>query len=122
MEMSASSMLKQQESSDAWTLSPGVARRLPASGTDRRLAVMQGRVWLTRSAIGCETPEDIWLSAGEQIVVDPGTEVVLEGWPSARVALLGRAAAPSFSVSRASSALRRWRERAQWSERPAPCV
>lgn len=71
-----------------WALPRATARRLPQAPAARWLAVTEGRVWLTRSGQALEPGEDIWLSAGEHLLLPAGSEWVVEGWPQARVAML----------------------------------
>lgn len=71
-----------------WTLPKAAARRLPRADSARWLSVAEGRVWLTRSGRALEPGDDIWLSAGEHLLLPAGTEWVVEGWPQARVAML----------------------------------
>jgi hypothetical protein len=87
-----------------WTLPAGEATKLAAAPVARWLAVTEGRVWLTQSGAGPESP-DVWLDAGERHRLPAGTEWVAEGWPEARVELLEAPAA----VSRAAGAAWRWR-------------
>jgi hypothetical protein len=68
-----------------WQLPPRSARRLQAAPAMRRLAVEAGRVWLTRSQVALEPGEDVWLSAGQSLLLPAGSEWVVEGWPEARV-------------------------------------
>lgn len=71
-----------------WTLPKAAARRLPRAGRARWMAVTEGRVWLTRSGQDLQPGEDIWLSAGEHLLLPAGSEWVVEGWPQAQVAML----------------------------------
>ncbi len=82
-----------------WTLPKAAARRLPRAGSARWLAVTEGRVWLTRSGQALQPGEDIWLSAGEHLLLPAGSEWVVEGWPQASVAMLE---APQGAVSAAA--------------------
>lgn len=72
----------------AWQLSSRQARRLAPAPVLRWLAVQQGRVWLTRSQQQLQPGEDVWLGAGQQLPLPPGSEWVAEGWPEARVLVL----------------------------------
>jgi hypothetical protein len=76
--MSTSLMTKTQQ-----RLEPGTARRLAAARVSRRLVVTEGRLWLTGDGI----EGDLWLHAGETVVLAAGAEIVAEGWPSARFEL-----------------------------------
>ncbi len=71
-----------------WSLPAAAARRLQRSSSNRWLAVQDGRVWLTRSGRELQTGEDIWLSAGQHLLLPAGSEWVIEGWPQARVTML----------------------------------
>jgi len=69
-------------------LQPGQALTLAAARGPRRLVVTCGRLWLTVSGGGA----DHWLCAGEGLTLEPGLEVVVEGWPEAAFQVLQPAA------------------------------
>jgi len=64
-------------------LAPGAAVRLAAARHARRLVVTEGRLWLTGDCI----EGDLWLRAGETVVIAPHARPVAEGWPGARFEL-----------------------------------
>jgi hypothetical protein len=70
-----------------WFVAPATALRLPAAGQPRWLLVSAGRVWLTESGAG-PYAGDVWLDAGERHELPPGSDWVIEGWPSAQVEVL----------------------------------
>ena len=80
----------------AWPLAPGRALTLAAARHARGLWVHEGRVWLTRAREG-EMPDDVWLEAGQGLVLEPGAEWVAEGWPRASLSVLQ---APAAALSR----------------------
>jgi hypothetical protein len=72
-----------------WTLPRRQARRLVASTQTRWLRVLEGELWLTpTSGEGLPASEDLWLRAGERLVLPPGAEFVAEGWRDSRFELL----------------------------------
>ncbi|MEL4180717.1 DUF2917 domain-containing protein [Roseateles sp. PN1] len=80
-----------------WRLDPGQALSFKIGPGARELQVTAGRVWLTEAAgqaskqgAGKEgqLPADVWLQAGESLRLASGTQVLLEGWPSAQFQLL----------------------------------
>jgi hypothetical protein len=110
-------MSRMQESGAQWRLPAGRARRLAQAPVDRVLAVTAGRVWVTGSGRADAVAPDVWLNAGDEFLLPAGREVVVEGWPQARFALL-EAAMPARRRVSVASWLRRWRERLQWTPRP----
>jgi hypothetical protein len=72
----------------AWTLSQGEAMSLPIGPGRRELRVLEGRVWLTQRGALSLPAEDVWLNAGDTLVVEDGAELVVEAWPAARFQLL----------------------------------
>ncbi len=92
----------------AWRLLANEVRKLPPLPVTRWLAVQQGRLWLTRD--GADEPKDIWLEAGDELRLEPGSSWWVEAWPQAQARLLEeppRAQAP-FSLRRAWSSLVAW--------------
>ncbi|WP_157271532.1 DUF2917 domain-containing protein [Azohydromonas aeria] len=86
-------MLETQRSRGAaapvWTLARRQARRLGAARQTRWLRLLEGELWLTRSApAGDAASEDLWLRAGERVALPPGVEFVAEGWRDSRFELL----------------------------------
>lgn len=105
-----------------WTLARRQARRLAASRQTRWLRVLEGELWLTPTA-GAAASEDLWLRAGERLVLAPGVEFVAEGWRDSRFELLlAPAAAPGPVWGGLQALLRRARAlpRAQ-GRAPAAC-
>lgn len=82
-------MTTTHQDGDPWTarLEPGAALTLRPAAEARALAVHGGRVWATRR-VERGRAEDLWLAAGERLVLPPGSEWVIEAWPAARVSLL----------------------------------
>lgn len=86
-------MLETQRSRSAaapvWTLARRQARRLGAARQARWLRLLEGELWLTRSApAGDAASEDLWLRAGERVELPPDVEFVAEGWRDSRFELL----------------------------------
>lgn len=79
--MSQATMKISQQSPPAqWSLPAGMAARLDIGPGVRELQVTQGRLWLTREGSARALAEDLWLSAGESLVLESGSEWVVEGW------------------------------------------
>jgi ferric-dicitrate binding protein FerR (iron transport regulator) len=76
------------DAQSVWHLAGGRALTLAGAAEARRLAVQQGRVWLTLSGTADRPAEDCWLEAGEAVALAPGQTAVLEGWPAAAFELL----------------------------------
>jgi hypothetical protein len=89
----------------AWELGQGQALSLPIGPGARELRVLEGRVWLTRNGRTDRPAQDVWLGAGEAIILGSGEQVVLESWPSARFQLL----VPPLACPEAWSQLKRAR-------------
>ena len=77
-----------------WTLGPGTSMPLAAHSHGRLLEVCDGRLWVTTEGTDERAALDVWLLPGDTLALEPGTDVVLEGWPSARFRLLVPAMAP----------------------------
>lgn len=117
--MSQATMTISQHSGSAeWAMPEGEALRLDIGPGARELRVTQGRLWLTRDGADGEPAEDLWLSAGDTLALDSGSEWVIEGWGETRFQLLvPPQACPTFArrlsaTARASSSLGRlsfWR-------------
>jgi len=71
-----------------WKLAPGEALRLPIGPGDREVHVTQGRLWLTRVGTPDAPADDIWLTAGDSLALDSGSEWVAEGWSETSFQLL----------------------------------
>lgn len=76
------------DSQSLWHVDSARALTLAPSGKARRLAVEQGRVWLTVSGTADEPARDQWLEAGEVLTLEPRQTAVVEGWPAADFTLL----------------------------------
>lgn len=63
-----------------WAMPAGEALRIDIGPGARELQVTQGRLWLTREGTAEAPAEDLWLSAGEALALDSGSEWVIEGW------------------------------------------
>lgn len=119
----ATMTISQQSGSAEWTLPVGEALRLDIGPGARELRVTQGRLWLTRDGAADEPAEDVWLSAGDTIALDSGSEWVIEGWGETSFQLLvPPRACPTFArrlsaSTRASSSQGRL---SFW--RPAPAL
>jgi hypothetical protein len=94
-----------------WTLPRRQARRLAASTQTRWLRVLEGELWLTPTSGDSLPPsEDLWLRAGERLVLPPGAEFVAEGWRDSRFELLlAPAAAPRGAAAWTRALARRLR-------------
>ena len=86
--MNQSLMPQKQHSSALWALEGGEAMRLEIGPGVRELHVTDGRLWLTRAGTAKAPAEDIWLTAGDSLSLDSGSEWVAEGWGATRFALL----------------------------------
>jgi hypothetical protein len=62
--------------------------KLAAHAHARLLQACEGRLWVTTEGTAAHAALDVWLMPGETLALEPGTDVVLEGWPSARFRLL----------------------------------
>ncbi|MBY0236614.1 MAG: DUF2917 domain-containing protein [Burkholderiaceae bacterium] len=80
-----------------WRLDPGQALSFKIGPGARELQVTAGRVWLTEAngqvsdpsaEKPSQLPADVWLQAGESLRLASGTQVLLEGWPTAQFQLL----------------------------------
>ncbi|NML13633.1 DUF2917 domain-containing protein [Azohydromonas sp. G-1-1-14] len=90
-----------------WTLARRQARHLGAARQTRWLRVLEGELWLTRTATDAAASEDLWLRAGDRLALAPGAEFVAEGWRDSRFELL--LAAPAARPRAAAGLLRRLR-------------
>lgn len=84
----ATMTISQQSGFAEWALPVGEALRLDIGPGARELRVTQGRLWLTRDGGADEPAEDVWLSAGDTIALDSGSEWVIEGWGETSFQLL----------------------------------
>ncbi|MCR5884037.1 DUF2917 domain-containing protein [Rhizobacter sp. J219] len=109
----ATMTISQQSGSADWALPEGQALRLDIGPGARELRVTRGRLWLTREGSADEPAEDLWLTAGDTLALESGSEWVVEGWGETGFQLLvPPRACPSFArrlaaVARPSSARRR---------------
>ena len=91
---------KQHSSAALWALEGGEALRLEIGPGVRELHVTEGRLWLTREGTAKAPAEDIWLSAGDSLSLDSGSQWVAEGWGTTRFQLLVPPQACGRRVSR----------------------
>ncbi len=81
--------------------SDGRAFALAGADHERRLKVVEGRAWITRTQrhAGGPVPEDLWLAAGEQLTLPPGSAWVVQAVGPLRLRLCepGLSAPPSFA-------------------------
>jgi len=68
--------------------------KLAAHAHGRLIQACEGRLWATTEGTHDHAALDVWLTPGQTLALEPGTDVVLEGWPSARFRLLVPAMAP----------------------------
>jgi Protein of unknown function (DUF2917) len=81
MEQQLMSQMQQSSASAAWQLEAGRTLRLPTSALPRRVRVTHGRLWLTvDSRKGDGVTEDIWLCAGDEYELAPGSSWLAEAW------------------------------------------
>ncbi|MBX3634652.1 MAG: DUF2917 domain-containing protein [Rubrivivax sp.] len=102
-------MTTTHQDGDPWTarLESGAALTLRPAAEVRALAVHEGRVWATRR-VDRGRAEDLWLAAGERLVLPPGSEWVIEAWPAARVSLLAALPGPELRAG-GRAAVASWR-------------
>ncbi len=90
--MNSQLMLEKQHSPASstalWALRGGEALRLDIGPGVRELHVTEGRLWLTREGTAHSPAEDLWLSAGDTLSLESGSQWVAEGWGTTRFALL----------------------------------
>jgi hypothetical protein len=117
------STLMRNSQQAAWSIgvSSESALRVPAADHARWLTVTDGRLWLTADGEPCRPSDDVWLDAGQGVVLPAGADAVLEGAPRARFQLV------EAVVSRRQRGVfvRRWLRGARraWLTAPAaPCA
>jgi hypothetical protein len=71
-----------------WRLGRGEVLRLHIGPGEREFHVTQGRVWLTREGTERQPSEDLWLDAGDDVVLASGSMWVAEAWAQAQFQLL----------------------------------
>lgn len=74
--------------SPAWKLARRQACVLPAAGQGRWLRVLEGELWLTRTADAVAASEDCWLRTGQRLRLPAGAGFVVEAWHDSRFELL----------------------------------
>ncbi len=79
---------KQHSAAALWALDGGEALRLKIGPGVRQLHVAEGRLWLTREGTARAPAEDIWLTAGDTLALESGSQWVAEGWGITRFQLL----------------------------------
>lgn len=80
MEHQLMSQMQQSSASAAWQLEAGRTLRLPSSALPRRVRVTHGRLWLTIDARKNGAAEDVWLCAGDEFELAPGSSWLAEAW------------------------------------------
>jgi hypothetical protein len=103
---------QQQLAGALWSVGVGQVRTLHIGPGVRLLRVAEGPLWLTVSGTPDDPPQDLWLQAGEAVLLDSGAEIVVEGWPAASFQLI----VPPQACSGQASALSAWlsRQRSAW--------
>jgi hypothetical protein len=88
--MTISQQLSQREAANSafWMLDSREAFRLEIGPGPRALHLAEGRLWLTREGTVDTLAEDIWLTAGDTLALEDGSEWVIEAWGSTRFQLL----------------------------------
>ena len=97
----------------AWTLREREAQTLAGAPSQRWLRVEGGCLWLTRRDSHGQSEDDVWLTAGQSLVLPPGSAWVLQGWPQARLSLLMQAPMP-ITRRCADVASTWWQRPARW--------
>jgi hypothetical protein len=69
-----------------WHLASGALARIDALALPRWLELQAGRVWLTQTVSRGETPADVWLQAGERVLLPAGTRWLVEAAANACLA------------------------------------
>lgn len=99
-------MTQAQESTPAaalWTVEDGEAMRLDIGPGARELQVTAGRLWLTREGTAQRPAEDLWLSSGETVALEHGSEWVVEAWGTVHFHLMVPPAACASQRQRLSA-------------------
>ena len=110
--MTLNSMQESNQSAPwGWSLAAGDVRRVPALPVDRWLTVQAGRLWVTRDDAASGEAEDIWLEAGQELHLPPGSAWLVEAWPHAQARLIE---APPRRCSATTSGHATWARR-PWS-------
>ena len=97
----------QQSTGSLWALDEGRAMRLRMGTGGRELQVVQGRMWLTLQGTLKYQPADVWLEAGQSLMLRPGSDWVAEGWGPTRFQLLVPPPACQAAVAAVTRVLRR---------------
>ena len=79
---------QQQFAGALWSVGKGQVRTLHIGPGMRLLRVTEGPLWLTVSGTPDDPPQDLWLEAGDAIMLESGSEIVVEGWPTASFQLI----------------------------------
>jgi hypothetical protein len=69
-----------------WQLAPGRLARLEPMPVARWLELHEGSLWLTRTVRRGDPPADVWLAAGERVLLPAGSQWLAEAGAAARVA------------------------------------
>ncbi|MCW7539313.1 DUF2917 domain-containing protein [Aquabacterium sp. A7-Y] len=88
---------RQQSARAVWSIEPGRSITLRAS-EPAVLKVFSGRLWATGDGQPNHFAEDLVLDEGEELLLQAGEAVVVEGWPSARFEMA--LTAPQFRAPR----------------------
>jgi len=102
---------EQQFAGALWSVGEGQVRTLRIGPGTRVLRVTAGPLWLTVSGTPDDPPQDLWLQDGDAVVLDSGSEIVVEGWPTASFQLI----VPPQACSAASSSISAWISRQRWA-------
>jgi hypothetical protein len=81
----------------AWCMAGHEVTTLKASAEPRWLLVSAGSVWVTQvnTMTPGETPDDLWLAAGQSLCLPARSTWVLEAWKPAELSLAVRGGAPA---------------------------
>lgn len=105
---------EQQLAGALWSVGAGQVRTLRIGPGVRMLRVAEGPLWLTQSGTPEDPPLDLWLQRGDAVMLDSGSEIVVEGWPSASFQLI----VPPQGCASATARVSAWvsRQRSAWRE------
>jgi len=105
---------EQQLTGALWSVGAGQVRTLRIGPGVRMLRVAEGPLWLTLSGTPDDPPLDLWLQGGDAVMLDSGSEIVVEGWPSASFQLI----VPPQGCASATARVNAWisGQRAAWRD------
>jgi len=103
---------EQQLAGALWSVGAGEVRTLHIGPGMRLLRVAEGPLWITVSGTPDDPPQDLWLESGDAVLLDSGSEIVVEGWPAASFQLI----VPPQACSSQRSSVSAWlsRQRLAW--------